>query len=259
MKKRVYTTLCAVVVIVFVFISFQSFVSNNTSLKIYSYTVVATYPHDTAAFTEGLVFANGSFYESTGGWDASSLREVNLTGSVIREVLLSEQYFGEGLALFNGSLVQLTWQNGIGFIYNQKTFKEEGNFTYSTQGWGLTFDGDQLIMSDGSSNLYFLEPTTYQKVGQVSVHDTNANIDNLNELEYVNGDIYANIWHQQRIAIINPNSGEVKGYIDLAGIYNASDPESVPNGIAYDQETGNLYVTGKNWTNLYQIIITPKR
>jgi glutamine cyclotransferase len=258
MKKWVYATLCTFIAIVIVFVSFQSFFSNNTSPKIYSYKVVATYPHDTRAFTEGLFFDNGSFYESTGGWGTSSLREENLTGSIIKEVMLSDQYFGEGLALVNGSLIQLTWQNGIGFIYNQKTLKEEGNFTYLTEGWGLTFDGNQLIMSDGSSNLYFLDATTFQKVGQVSVHDANRTIDNLNELEYVNGDIYANIWHQQKIAIISPNSGKINGYIDLTGIYNTSDPESVLNGIAYDQETGNLYVTGKNWPNIYQITIEHK-
>ena len=259
MKKRVYASLCGIVVFVIVvaFFCFQSLFSNSNSPRIYSYTVVATYPHDTAAFTEGLIFANGSFYESTGGWGTSSLREVNLTGTVIREVILSEQYFGEGLALVNSSLVQLTWRSGVGFVYDQITFEKEGNFSYSTEGWGLTFDGVHLIMSDGSSNLYFLDPATFQRVRQVSVHDANVIIDNLNELEYVDGDIYANIWHQQRIAIIKPDSGEVKGYIDLTGIYNTSNSESVLNGIAYDQKTNNLYVTGKNWPNLYQITIAP--
>jgi glutamine cyclotransferase len=258
MKKRVYVSLCFIVTVVVIgFFSFHSLISNDSFPRSYSYTVVATIPHDMTAFTEGLVFTDGLFYESCGGWGTSSLREVNLTGIVIREVMLSEQYFAEGLALVNGSLVQLTWQSGVGFVYDLKTFKQTINFYYSTEGWGLTFDGTQLIMSDGSSTLYFLDPATFQIVGQVSVHDADMSIDNLNELEYVDGDIYANIWHQQKIAIINPTSGEVKGYIDLTGIYITNNSESVLNGIAYDQETGNLYVTGKNWPNLYQITIAP--
>ncbi len=258
MKKWVYLSLCVIIAVVVIgFFYFNSLISNDSSPRIYSYAVVATIPHDTAAFTEGLVFADGLFYESIGGWGTSSLREVNLTGIVIREVILSEQYFGEGLTLANGSLVQLTWQSGVGFVYDLNTFKQTGNFYYSTEGWGLTFDGTRLIMSDGSSTLYFLDPATFQMVGQVSVSDADMSIDNLNELEYVDGDIYANIWHQQRIAIINPTSGEVKGYIDLTGIYKSGDSESVLNGIAYDQETRSLYVTGKNWPNIYQITIAP--
>jgi len=257
-RVAVYAVALALVIILVLFF-YWSFESDNDSPTVYSYSIVATYPHDTEAFTEGLIYFNDSLYESTGGWGTSSLRQVNLAnGNITREVFLPEQYFGEGLTIVHGSLIQLTWQSGIGFVYDEKTLKVTANFTYSTEGWGLTFDGIHLIMSDGSSNLYFLEPATFQKVSQVSVRDDNASIANLNELEYVKGDIYANIWHRQEIVIINPKTGQVKGYIDLTGIYQADDPEAVLNGIAYDQSKDALYVTGKNWPNLYQIIISPK-
>ncbi len=227
---------------------------------IYTYHVVNTYPHDTSAFTEGLVFTNGSLYESTGEYGSSSLRRVNLEdGAVQQKVSVPSQYFGEGLTTVNNSLIQLTWQEKTGFIYNKQTFAQKGNFTYSTQGWGLTYNDSELVMSDGSSNLYFLNPVTYQKVGQVSVHDGNAPITNLNELEYINGSIYANIWQQQKIAIINPKTGAVTGWIDLTGIYQPKGTTDVLNGIAYDQQTSRLYVTGKDWPYLYQITITPTK
>ena len=225
---------------------------------IYGYKIVKIYPHNTTAFTEGLVFDNGILYESTG--EFSSLRRVDLESGVVQqEVILPAEFFGEGLAVVNDSLVQLTWQNHVGFVYDKVTFDLRGNFTYSTEGWGLTYDNNHLIMSDGTSNLYFLDPTTFQKTGQVSVHDGNTSVTNINELEYVNGDVYANIWLQQKIAIINPQNGQVKGWIDLSGIYQSNDPNAVLNGIAYDSQTNRLYVTGKDWPNLYQITITPKK
>jgi glutaminyl-peptide cyclotransferase len=225
---------------------------------IYGYKIVKIYPHNTTAFTEGLVFDNGILYESTG--ELSSLRRVDLESGVVQqEVNLPSEFFGEGLAVVNDSLVQLTWQNHVGFVYDKVTFDLKGNFTYSTEGWGLTYNRSELIMSDGTSNLYFLDPTTFQKTGQVSVHDGNTSVTNINELEYVNGDVYANIWLQQKIAIINPQNGQVKGWIDLSGIYQSNDPNAVLNGIAYDSQTNRLYVTGKDWPNLYQITITPKK
>jgi len=172
---------------------------------------------------------------------------------------LPVQYFGEGLTVVNSSLVQLTWQNNIGFIYDKETLGLLGNFSYSNEGWGLTYGGDKLIMSDGTSNLTFLDPVTFQKVGQISVHDGNTPVTNINELEYVNGDIYANIWLQQKIVIINPQTGQVKGWIDLSGIYKSDDPNAVLNGIAYDSQTNRLFVTGKDWPNLYQITIAPSK
>jgi glutamine cyclotransferase len=230
--------------------------STQNSPTIYTYKIIKIYPHNTTAFTEGLVFDNGILYESTG--ESSSLRRVDLeSGAVQQEISLPAEFFGEGLTVFNDSLIQLTWQSHVGFIYDKVTFDLRGNFTYSTEGWGLTYDGNHLIMSDGTSNLYFLDPTTFQKTGQVSVHDGNESVTNVNELEYVNGDVYANIWLQQKIAIINPQNGQVKGWIDLSGIYQSNDPNAVLNGIAYDSQTNRLYVTGKNWPNLYQITITP--
>lgn len=234
--------------------------ANNTLFlpKQYTYQIVKTYPHDNAAFTEGLVFTDGVLYESTGGYGSSSLRRVNLeTGLVEQEILLPTQYFGEGLTIVNDSLVQLTWQNNIGFTYNKETFGLFGNFSYSTEGWGLTYNGSELIMSDGSSNLTFLDPVTYQKVGQVSVHDGNATVTNINELEFINGDVYANIWLQQKIVIINLQTGSVKGWIDLTGIYQSNNPDDVLNGIAHDAQSNSLFVTGKDWPNLYQIAIIP--
>ena len=232
--------------------------ANSGSPTLYTYHIAKTYPHDTAAFTEGLVFDNGVLYESTGGYGSSSLRSVNLeNGTVQQEVLLPNQYFGEGLTVVNGSLVQLTWQNNIGFIYDKETFGLLGNFSYSSEGWGLTYNGSDLIMSDGTSNLYFLDPVTFQKVGQVSVHDGNTPVTNINELEYVRGDVYANIWLQQKIAIINPQTGAVKGWVDMTGLYQSNDPSAVLNGIAYDTQTDRLFVTGKDWPNLYQITISP--
>ncbi|MGD6853224.1 MAG: glutaminyl-peptide cyclotransferase [Candidatus Bathyarchaeia archaeon] len=233
--------------------------SQSTALQ-YTYTVVNTYPHDTSAFTEGLVYDKGALFESTGGWGTSSLRRVDLeTGHVLQQTNLASEFFGEGLAAVGDSLVQLTWQNHVGFVYDKETFDVEGNFTYQTDGWGLTYDGTHLIMSDGSANLYFLDSTTYQKTGEVTVTDGGTPVANLNELEYINGDVYANVWMQQKIAIINPQTGQVKGWIDLTGLYQtpSSNPDAVLNGIAYDKAGDRLFVTGKDWPNLYQIEIKP--
>ena len=224
----------------------------------YTYSVVKTYPHDTSAFTEGLVYSNGSLYESTGEYGESSLRRVDLeTGRVLQEYNLSSDDFGEGLTAVDGALIQLTWANDVGFVYDKNTFAIQRNFSYSDQGWGLTYDGTSLIMSDGSSTLTYLNPQTFEATRQVTVKDGNQSIVNINELEYINGDVYANIWMTNRIAIINPQSGQVKGWIDLSGIYQPTSYDSVLNGIAYDQQTGRLFVTGKNWPNLYEITIKP--
>ena len=260
----VVTTVLAVSGVWAVWQNFGHAPVDSGSPTLYAYTIDNTYPHDPAAFTEGLVFNNDVLYESTGNYGESSLRQVNLeTGEVQKEVFLPSQYFGEGLTVVNDSLVQLTWQNNVGFVYDKATLEVLGNFSYSTEGWGLTFDGDQLIMSDGSSNLYFLDPTTFQKTGQINVHDGNASVTDINELEYVHGDVYANIWLQQKIAIINPQTGSVKGWIDLTPLYQTNNPtnniDNVLNGIAYDAQTNRLFVTGKDWPNLYQITIAPSK
>jgi glutamine cyclotransferase len=246
-------------VVLMVFLSFGQIPIDSASPIRYTYQIIKIYPHDTNAFTEGLVFDDGVLFESTGEYGSSSLRQVNLEDGVVQhEVLLPNQYFGEGLTVVNGSLVQLTWREKIGFIYDKENFGLLRNFSYSSEGWGLTFDGSKLILSDGTSKLKFLDPVTFQIVGQVSVHDGNTPVTNINELEYVNGAVYANIWMQQKIAIINPQTGTVKGWIDLTGICQSNNAEDVLNGIAYDQQTHRLYVTGKNWPNLYQITIMPK-
>jgi glutaminyl-peptide cyclotransferase len=225
----------------------------------YVYTVVNTFPHDPTAFTEGLVYQDGFLYESTGLNGESTVRRVNLTsGEVLQEIALSNQYFGEGLAIVDGKLVQLTYTTQVGFVYDRVSFERLGNFTYQTEGWGLTDDGSRLIMSDGSSNLSFLNPETYQKTGQIQVHDGNVSIADLNELEYINGEVYANIFTQAKIAMINPASGVVTAWIDLTGLVNVN-PDGVLNGIAYDAAGGRLFVTGKNWSHLYEISLVAEK
>jgi glutamine cyclotransferase len=225
----------------------------------YTYQIINTYPHDTNAFTQGLVFHQGTLYESTGGYGNSCLRRVDLSsGNVLQEFKLSSMFFGEGLALVNNSLIQLTWLERTGFVYEKETFSLVGNFSYNTEGWGLTYDGNKLIMSDGSSTLYFMDTSTYAITGQITVKDGDKPVNYLNELEYVNGDVYANIFLEQKIAIINPQTGQVKSWIDLTGIHQSGDLNSVLNGIAYDAQNDRLYITGKNWSNLYQIKIVQK-
>lgn len=245
--------------VVWVFLLTHEQTPTNSGLPtLYTYDIKNKYPHDNTAFTQGLVIDNGVLFESTGKYGSSSLRRVNLeNGNVQQQVLLPIQYFGEGLTVVNDTLVQLTWKSNTGFIYDKETFRLLGNFSYSTQGWGLTYNGRELILSDGTSNVYFLDPVTFQKIRQINVYDGNTTVTNINELEYVNGDLYANIWLQQKIAIINPQIGMVKGWIDLTGIYQSNNIDKVLNGIAYDSQTNKLFITGKDWPNLYQITITP--
>jgi glutaminyl-peptide cyclotransferase len=221
------------------------------------YEVINTWPHDRSAYTQGLVYDNGVLLESTGREGQSSLRRVELqSGKVLNQVNVPRPYFGEGIALRNGKLFQLTWQHGVGFIYDAATFDKLGEFNYSGEGWGLTTDGDSLILSDGSHRLRFLDPETFAVRKTTSVLDGGRPIGNLNELEYVKGEIYANIWHAQRIARIDPASGRVNGWIDLTGLSDlsgATDEEGVLNGIAYDAAGDRLFVTGKLWAKLFEI------
>jgi glutamine cyclotransferase len=185
--------------------------ANPSAVTHYTYTIVNSYPHDTNAFTEGLFYSDGFLYESTGIYGDSSLRRVNLTtGIVQQQVVLPSKYFGEGITIVGNKIIQLTWQTQIGFIYDRPTFALLENFSYTGEGWGLTFDGKNLIMSNGTEFLRFFNPTTFQQTGQVAVHDGNHTVVNINELEYINGEIYANIWHTNTIAIINPQTGQVK-------------------------------------------------
>ena len=230
--------------------------TGETSPISYTYEVINVYPHDSNAFTQGLVIDEGVMYEGTGLTGESSLRRVDLeTGDVLQIYELPSNLFGEGITVFGDKIIQLTWQSEIGFVYDKSSFDLLQNFSYSTQGWGITTDGTRLIMSDGSANLYFLNPETFEKTGQVEVHDGNTSVTKLNELEYINGEVYANVWLTNKIAIINPNTGQVTGWIDLTGIYTpgTGDSNNVLNGIAYDSENSSLFVTGKRWSQLFEI------
>ncbi|MQY61728.1 glutaminyl-peptide cyclotransferase [archaeon] len=221
----------------------------------YTYNVVNVYPHDETAFTQGLIFEDSIIYESTGRYGQSTLRSVELeTGNIIQLHVLPDQFFGEGITIFDDKIIQLTWQSEKGFVYDKNSFDLLQEFTYPTQGWGITHDGSRLIMSDGTATLYFLDPETFQKIGQVEVYDEEP-VDRLNELEYIHGEVYANIWKEEKIAIINPQTGRVTGWIDLEGINEAEKQNSsnVLNGIAYDAEEDRLFVTGKMWSQLFEI------
>ena len=232
-------------------------IRNEPRLVSTEYEIVNTFPHDSDAYTQGLVFTNGVLLESTGRQGHSSLRRVELqTGKVLNQVTVPPPYFAEGLALLNGKLYQLTWQHGVGFIYDANSFAKLGEFQYSGEGWGLTTDGKSLILSDGSHRIRFLDPETFAVNNTISVLDHGRVIDSLNELEYVKGEIYANIWHDQRIARIDPNSGSVKSWIDLTELSKLSQvtaEEGVLNGIAYDPTANRLFVTGKLWPKLFEI------
>jgi glutamine cyclotransferase len=227
----------------------------------YSYRIVNVYPHDKTAFTQGLVMDNGVLYEGTGLYGNSSLRRVDLeTGEILQFHALPTDYFGEGITVFDDKIIQLTWRSNKGFVYDKDSFDLLQEFNYSTEGWGITTDGSRLIMSDGTSNLYFLDPETFQKIGQVEVHD-NGTIKNLNELEYIQGKVYANIWLEDKIAIINPQTGQVEGWINLSGLQNMENHEqsNVLNGIAYDAAGDRLFVTGKLWSQIFEIQLIPER
>ena len=229
----------------------------NGPARKYGYQIVNMWPHDSNAFTQGLVLMDGKLLESTGEEGRSSLRRVELeSGKVLKKVDVPEPYFAEGLALLNGKLYQLTWQHNIGFIYDAQTFERTGQFNYDGEGWGLATDGQSLILSDGSSRIRFLNPADFKVTKTITVRDGTHEIDQLNELEYVNGEIYANVWHDNRIAAIDPQNGHVNSWIDLNGLMpqeELQDQEAVLNGIAYDQANNKLFVTGKLWPRLFEI------
>jgi glutamine cyclotransferase len=232
--------------------------SYNVKPKEYSYIVISTYPHDKNAFTQGLLFDDGVLYESTGLYGSSSIRRIKLeTGEVLQTHELPSQYFGEGITVFDNKIIQLTWQSNKGFVYDKASFELLQTFDYLTEGWGIACDGSRLIMSDGTSNLYFLNTETFQRMGQIEVYDTGGPVDRLNELEYVEGYVYANVWLEEKIAIINPQTGQVEGWINMKGLQNKEnqDLNDVFNGIAYDSKAERLFVTGKRWPQLFEIKI----
>ncbi len=222
------------------------------------FEVVKVYPHDPQAFTQGLVFSGGVLYEGTGLNGRSGIRKVKLeNGEVLQVQALEQRHFGEGIALVDDAIVQLTWQSGVGFVYDRTTFQRTRTFSYPGEGWGLTYDGTRLIMSDGSATLRFLDPETLQQTGKLQVHDGSRPVERLNELEVVKGEIFANIWQTDRIARISPKTGLVTGWIDLAGLLDPRDAHGVDvlNGIAYDAKADRLFVTGKLWPKLFEIRI----
>lgn len=222
-----------------------------------SYDIVQTYPHDQNAFTQGLIYDRGELYESTGLHGKSSIRKVDLeTGEVLQVHNLDDRYFGEGMTIWKDRLIQLTWVSKTGIVYDKNTFEQISTFSYPTEGWGLTHNNQELIMSDGSDLLYFLNPDTFEETRRIQVTDNQRPVSKLNELEFVNGEIWANVWMSDRIARIAPETGVVNGWIDLEGII---DPGLIPNqnavlnGIAYDAESDRLLVTGKLWSKLFEI------
>jgi glutaminyl-peptide cyclotransferase len=230
----------------------------SAAVPIYGYTVVRSYPHDREAFTQGLLYHDGVLYESTGLHGRSSIRRVRLeTGEVLQIRPVDARYFGEGLALWKDSLIQLTWQSGIGFVYDLKTFDLRRTFTYPGEGWGLTHDGSRLILSDGSESgtLRLLDPDTFREVGRLTVRDGGRPVAGLNELEFVKGEIYANVWNTEMIARISPKTGQVTGWIDLRGLLDPREAAGVDvlNGIAYDAKGDRLFVTGKLWPRIFEI------
>lgn len=234
----------------------------NVVVQKFGYQIVNIWPHDPNAFTQGLAFADGKLFESTGQEGRSSLRNVELeTGRVLQKIEVPPPYFAEGIAFLNGKIYQLTWQHQLGLIYDAQQLNQLGQFKYEGEGWGLTTDGRSLIMSDGTNQIKFLDPDSFRVTKTIAVVDGETPIEQLNELEYVNGEIYANIWHDQRIVTINPQTGRVTGWINLTGLLqpgDVDDEEAVLNGIAYDRATDRLFVTGKLWPRLFEIKLKPQ-
>lgn len=231
--------------------------------KDYGYRVVHVYPHDPTAFTQGLEYRDGYLYEGTGLNGQSTVRKEKLeSGRVIEEVRVPPEYFGEGITVINKHVLELTWKAQIGFVYDRATFGRLGTFRYTGEGWGMTNDGHTVYMSDGSPQIRCLDPVTLNEIRRISVHDGDTPVTELNELEWVHGEIFANVWHSWRIARISPDTGAVVGWIDCTGIIPADEltnPEAVLNGIAYDAAHDRLFVTGKLWPKLFQIQLVPKR
>jgi glutamine cyclotransferase len=235
-----------------------------TPPKLYTYKVLESYPHDIEAFTQGLEFHGEFLYESTGKYRGSSLRKTDLeTGRIIQDVPLADQYFGEGLTIINDKIYQLTWQEKTGFIYDLATLERTGTFVYgkSKEGWGLCNDGSNIYKSDGTQKIWKLNSNTLAEEGYIEIYTNTRKINSVNELEWVDGKIYANIYEKEAIAIVNPTNGAVEGVIDLKGLKNRVKQHSklnVLNGIAYRGEDNILYITGKNWDKLFKIEIVEK-
>jgi glutamine cyclotransferase len=233
---------------------------NDDTPAIWGYKTVKSFDHDREAFTQGLVFDSGFLYEGTGLFGSSTLRKVELeTGNIVQTLDLAAEYFGEGITIYGDNIIQLTLESKVGFVYDKETFELVRQFNYQTEGWGITHDGKRLIMSDGTPMLYFLDPETFAQTDKIMVCERDTLIWGLNELEYVDGQIYANVWPTERIARIDPKTGQIVGWIDMKELVadqTDGDPNAVLNGIAYDPVDKRLFVTGKNWPKLFEIELT---
>jgi glutamine cyclotransferase len=253
--KLLIPGLIAISAVVFILVSMDSKVLDISSD--YTYKIINSYSHDRNAFTQGLVYEDGVLYEGTGRHGFSELRKVELeTGKVLQKCELSDELFGEGITIYGDKIIQLTYLSNVGFVYKKESFEVLREFNYSTPGWGITNDGKQLIMSDGTQKLYFLDAETFQWIRHIDVYDKGVSVWGLNELEYVKGQIFANVWPTERIARISPKTGQVIGWIDMRGLLTKQDlvmQVDVLNGIAYDKEKDRLFVTGKFWPKLFEV------
>jgi glutamine cyclotransferase len=261
--KAISSWLVAAVLLTMLFLFGQS--SHPTQVKRtpeYTFDVVRVFPHDRTAYTQGLAYRDGFLYEGTGLTGHSSLRKVRLeTGEVLQRVDLAPDIFGEGITLFKNQVVQITWKSKIGFVYTLNDFHLQRNFSYTGEGWGLATNGRDLFMSDGTPEIRVLDSSTFAVKRRFQVHDGDTPIDQLNELEFVEGEIYANVWQTNRIARISPQNGKVLGWIDLTGLLSPVfrvESDGVLNGIAYDPERKRLFVTGKLWPSIFEIKLVPK-
>jgi len=231
---------------------------------VYNYKVINEYPHDKNAFTQGFEYYNGFFYESTGQKGKSTLRKTEIeTGKVLKKIDIDKKYFAEGITIFKDKIYQLTWQKNIGFVYNLETFELEKTFDYqqSKEGWGLTHNNVSLIKTDGTERMWFLNPETLQEESFIETYTNKRKAEKLNELEYINGKIYANIWQKNSILIVNPVNGAIEGIVSLKGLQKKAGQtgeDNVLNGIAYDSENNRLFVTGKKWDKVFEIELTKK-
>ncbi len=231
---------------------------------VYTYKIINEFPHDKSAFTQGFEYHEGFFYESTGQRGKSTLRKVEIeTGKIIKKIDIDKKYFAEGMTIFNDKIYQLTWQGNIGFVYNLETFELEKTFNYkqSKEGWGLTHNNQKLIKTDGTERMWFLNTKTLKEESFIETYTNKRKAEKLNELEYVKGKIYANIWQQNSLLIVNPINGAIDGIVNLSGLQEKakqSGEENVLNGIAYDEENNRLFVTGKRWSKVFEIELVKK-